>query len=118
MIEYIISIIMVIVFAIIIYTFMSSLAVFIINITIIGVITLRMNYDIKKEGILYYLISTVITAFIFIFRDFFLFRLIFNFMEKALVLQLSLALIFIFVIATLAKYLHLYTLELLSRHKK
>ena len=116
MIEYITTIIMVIAFAFAIYAFMGSFAVFIINIAIIGIITARINHDIKKEGVLYYLISAFITAFIFIFRNSFSF--IFEFMEKALVLQLSLALIFIFVIAYLVKYAHLYTLELLSRDKE
>jgi len=118
MIEYITTIILVIAYAIAVYIFMGSFAVFVINITIIGLITARMNHDIKKEGILYYLISATITAFIFIFRNFFIFPYIFEFFEKALVLQLSLALIFIFAIAYLVKYTHLLLLELLSRDKE
>ncbi len=116
MIEFITLIILGIVLAIAIYFLFGTVAVFIINIAIIGLLTARINHDIKKEGILYYLISSVITAFIFIFRNFFSF--IFNFMEKALVLQISLALIFIYLIAHLIKYLHKYSLELSSRYRK
>ena len=94
MIEYLASIVLVVAIAAAAYLFLGSFAVFIINILIIGIITARINYDIKKEGILYYIISAFLTAFIFIFRD--SFRFIFDLMEKALVLQLSLALIFIF----------------------
>jgi len=118
MIEYLATIILVIAFVIFIYAFMSSFAVFIINITIIGLITARINRDIKEEGILYYLISASITAFIFIFREYFIFPLIFNFMEKILVLQISLALIFIFGIAYLVKYLHNTLPVIIGRYRK
>lgn len=119
MIEILTFIILIIIFALAVNYIFGSVAIFLINITLIALLVSRINSDIKKRKVgSYYMIAIFITALLFIFRNYSIIPVLFEFMEEALILNICQALILIFIIAYLINYLHSTYISIMNRYRK
>ena len=119
MIEFIVLLILVIFFAILTNFLFSSIAVFLVNIPIIAIIVSRAVVDINENKMFsYYFASLVLTSIMFIAKDSFLLKHVFNFMETALIIVFVQALLLIFIIAHLLALLYALSEDLAKKHKK
>ena len=104
-IEFIVLLILVVFFVLIAMPLFSSVPLFLINATIIILVAIRANTDIKQfDMLLHYLIAAFITVFIFVAQG--AFKSLFGFMDSILVLEVTQALIYIFFIAHIIRLAH------------
>jgi len=109
MIDIIVLIIVVIFFAALLVYFMPySIAMFLVNISIIVLIVAKANFDIKKDEMFsYYMLGAFITSIMYIARQ--AFMPFFRYMRSFLIIDFVQALLLIFVFAHLSKLVYVYS---------
>ncbi|MBW2979783.1 hypothetical protein KY360_00015 [Candidatus Woesearchaeota archaeon] len=115
MIFIIVMIILWLFFIYLVHTIFSTGLVFFINICIIALTATRASTDLKKEKMAgFYLASSLLTVALFVAEETKLIKPIFDFLSKAYVLPISIALIFILFFAHILKLGSVYGRQLVE----